>query len=328
MASRDLDAALQLLADRAQYITGASGAAIALRRGGHNDMLCRASSGAAAPELGALLPTERGLAGECVRTGQALGCDDVESDPRVDREACRRLGVASVVVMPILSQGQVLGVFELLSGKARAFEERDLAALQRLSEMVETAIRHAASETDSVLEAFAGKQPLIPAEATPAKPAEVVSAATATTPVPDPAKASPSKPLFWSAPQTGENRSLRTIPSVESPAVRHNLQKCQACGFPVTPGRTFCVQCEEKKWQGHPLPPAPADAVKPARAVSQAQPAASPILESDAAVPASHAATPFLSSALPSESWFAANKFLLGALLVVAAIIGAFAWLR
>ena len=32
VAQRDLDAALQLLADRAQYITGASGAAIALRR--------------------------------------------------------------------------------------------------------------------------------------------------------------------------------------------------------------------------------------------------------------------------------------------------------
>src|ERR1700692_633313 len=53
MAELDLDAALQLLADRAQYITGASGAAIALRRGQHNEMLCRASSGSNAPELGA-----------------------------------------------------------------------------------------------------------------------------------------------------------------------------------------------------------------------------------------------------------------------------------
>ena len=64
MAQRDLDAALQLLADRAQYITGASGAAIALRRSGKNDMLCRASTGPIAPELGALLSTEFGLSGE------------------------------------------------------------------------------------------------------------------------------------------------------------------------------------------------------------------------------------------------------------------------
>src|SRR5579863_2288639 len=58
MAQRDLDAALQLLADRAHYITGASGAAIALRRGEHRDLLCRASAGSNAPQLGTLLSME------------------------------------------------------------------------------------------------------------------------------------------------------------------------------------------------------------------------------------------------------------------------------
>src|SRR5271167_4764797 len=145
MAYNDLDAALQLLAERAQYITGASGAAIALRRGQHNDMLCRASIGSNAPELGALLSMEYGLSGESVRTGQTLRCDDAERDTRVNREGCRQLGIASVVVMPIVSEQQVLGVFELFSGKPRAFDERDLSALQRLSEMVETAVKHAAA---------------------------------------------------------------------------------------------------------------------------------------------------------------------------------------
>lgn len=141
MAQRDLDAALQLLADRAQYITGATGAAIALRRDGKNDMLCRASTGTNAPELGALLSTEFGLSGESVRTKQALRCDDAERDARVNREVCRQLGIASVVVMPVVHDDQVLGVFELFSGRAHAFGERDLSAIQRLSEMVETAVR-------------------------------------------------------------------------------------------------------------------------------------------------------------------------------------------
>ena len=140
MARRDLDAALQLLAERAQYITGASGAAIALCRGGHNDMLCHASAGPNAPELGALLSAEFGLSGESVRTRLPLRCDDAERDTRVNREGCRQLGIASVVVMPIVSDGQVLGVFELFSGRVNAFDERDLSALQRLSEMVEAAI--------------------------------------------------------------------------------------------------------------------------------------------------------------------------------------------
>src|SRR5580704_7649054 len=147
MASSDLDAALQLLAERAQYITGASGAAIALRRGEHNDMLCRASTGSNAPELGALLSMEYGLSGECVRTRQPLRCDDAERDQRVNREVCRELGIASVVVMPIVSDDQVLGVFELLSGKPRAFDERDLSALLRLGEMVQTSVQHAVGAT-------------------------------------------------------------------------------------------------------------------------------------------------------------------------------------
>ena len=148
MAQRDLDAALQLLADRAQYITGASGAAIALRRDGRDDMLCRASVGSNAPELGALLSTEFGLSGESVRTRQLLRCDDAERDVRVNREVCRQMGIASVLVMPVVNDDQVLGVFELFSGKANAFGERDLSAVQRLSEMVETAVRLAhATET-------------------------------------------------------------------------------------------------------------------------------------------------------------------------------------
>lgn len=141
MAQRDLDAALQLLADRAQFITGASGAAIALRRQGMKDMLCRASSGSNAPELGALLSTEFGLSGESVRTRQLLRCDDAERDGRVNHEVCRQLGIASVVVMPVVHDDEVLGVFELFSGKTNAFGERDLSAVQRLGQMVGTAVQ-------------------------------------------------------------------------------------------------------------------------------------------------------------------------------------------
>jgi hypothetical protein len=141
MAQRDLDAALQLLANRAQYITGATGAAIALRRHGRNDMLCRASTGSNAPELGALLSTEIGLSGESVRTRQFLRCDDAERDARVNREVCRQLGIASVMVMPVVNDDELLGVFELFSGKTNAFGERDVSAVRRLSEMVETAVR-------------------------------------------------------------------------------------------------------------------------------------------------------------------------------------------
>ena len=106
-----------------------------------NDMLCRASAGSNAPELGALLSTEFGLSGESVRTRQLLRCDDAERDARVNHEVCRQLGIASVVVMPVVRDDEVLGVFELFSGKTNAFGDRDLSAVQRLGHMVETAVQ-------------------------------------------------------------------------------------------------------------------------------------------------------------------------------------------
>jgi hypothetical protein len=45
-------------------------------------------------------------------------------------------------------------------------------------------------------------------------------------------------------------------------------------------------------------------------------------------VPLSDNSTLFLSSAAPSESWLAANKYVLGVLLVVAIVIGLIVWLR
>ncbi len=141
MAQRDLDATLQLLAERAQYITGASGAAIALREGAN--MVCFASAGASAPELGAHLQIDSGLSAESVRTRKILHCDNAETDSRVNRESCKALGIVSVVVMPLLRGEEVFGVFELLADRPSAFEERDFVALQRLAEMIQTAVEHA-----------------------------------------------------------------------------------------------------------------------------------------------------------------------------------------
>lgn len=433
MAERDLDAALQLLAERAQYISGASGAAIALRRGQHKDMLCRASAGSNAPELGSLLSMEYGLSGESVRTRQVLRCDDTERDSRVNREGCRQLGIASVVVMPIVCEEQAIGVFELFSGKPNAFGERDVSALRRLSEMVETAVQYATAMQNVATEAplvgvtettppMAGT--LVPVaqaegatleelpEVTPADvsetaqspevvamapPPSVVQVAKMETTAPPttsveqaPVEMSPRAP-FWSAavqksvsPPTA---SFEVEPATISvPAVLRNLQKCSACGFPISQGRVLCVECEQKKWSGEVLPrPVAAEAVAteiredvpseappvirtatntvgvpaaaaseitastenaiptphpnsphpnspqpelPAPAAATATEDISQDLASAPRVEASENSAAFLSSAMPSESWLAANKYILVALLVVAAVIAAVGLLR
>jgi putative methionine-R-sulfoxide reductase with GAF domain len=143
MAERDLSATLQLLAERAQYITGATGAAIALRD--HDHMVCRASAGSSAPEVGTQLQINSGLSGESVRTRQTLRCDDASTDTRVNRESCEALGISSVVVMPLLRGDEVIGVFELFSNQANVFETRDIAALERMGAMVHAALEHSAA---------------------------------------------------------------------------------------------------------------------------------------------------------------------------------------
>ena len=141
MAEQDLEAALQLLAERAQFVTGASGAAIGLCEG--REMVCRASAGPCAPAVGVQLQIHSGLTGESVRTRQVLRCDDAETDPRVNRESCHAMGVRSVMVMPLMREQEVFGVFELLAGRPQAFEDRDVTALERLAEIILTAVEHA-----------------------------------------------------------------------------------------------------------------------------------------------------------------------------------------
>jgi TPR repeat protein len=137
----DLDTALQLVAERAQSFTRASGAAIALSQG--PEMICVASAGTDAPGLGTRLQVGEGFSGECARTGRLLRCDDTETDLRVDRESCRALGIRSMVAVPIRMGEQVLGLLEVFSPAANAFNQNDDGALQRLAETVLAAVNRA-----------------------------------------------------------------------------------------------------------------------------------------------------------------------------------------
>ena len=177
----ELDSALQLLVERAQYITGATGTALALPQG--EEMVCRASAGASAPAVGARLQVRSGLTGESIARRQLLRCDNAESDPRVNLETCRALGIASIVVLPLLRRnGEVRGLFELFSDHPYAFEERDLIALERMADLTLTALDLAEQ-----------RQNLVPAPAPRREPERPVEspAATATAMIAPPASAIP-----------------------------------------------------------------------------------------------------------------------------------------
>jgi putative methionine-R-sulfoxide reductase with GAF domain len=134
----DLEPAISAITERAQHLTGATGAAIALRAG--DEIVCRARAGRTAPDLGVRLQTESGISAEAVRSGEIMLCHDAERNPRVDLASCRRLGVRSILVSPLRHYRRTLGVFEVLSSSPGAFDERDVATMQLLSSMMVAAI--------------------------------------------------------------------------------------------------------------------------------------------------------------------------------------------
>jgi len=139
----DLEPGISIIAEKAQTLTGATGAAIALRRG--NEIVCRARTGRTAPDIGVRMQTDSGLSAECVRTGEVLLCNDAESNPRVDWASCRRMGVRSILVAPLRHFRRTLGVFEVLSSTPHAFDNNDVATMQFLSGMMVATISRLSS---------------------------------------------------------------------------------------------------------------------------------------------------------------------------------------
>jgi len=132
-----LDPMLGLIADVARQLTGASGAALAMRKDGA--MVCRARSGDLAPVLGAQLSVKTGISGECLRTGKIQHCSDTENDPLVDLEVCRSLGLRSIAALPIRGWRGTNGILEVFSTRPAAFTERHIALLQKLAVLADRA---------------------------------------------------------------------------------------------------------------------------------------------------------------------------------------------
>jgi GAF domain-containing protein len=130
----DLNAALNLIVSRACSITRGTGAAVALAH--QNGMVCHAVAGTGVPPIGVKVNVMAGFSGECIRLGKPLRCDDTEIDPRVEAEACQELGVRSILAAPILYERENIGLLEVFSSSAYAFDDGDLAVVERLAQTV------------------------------------------------------------------------------------------------------------------------------------------------------------------------------------------------
>jgi TonB family protein len=163
-----LDLVLNDLVEQARNVTGATGAAIAMFRDGK--LTCRASSGENAPDLGVPVDASSGLAGACVGTGEIQQCQDTEADGRVNAESCRRLGVRSMLIAPLVDGQTLVGLIQVFSPWPNAFGKREISALQVLAGRVAESNREAEAVITTPVE-----EPEAPVEEpeTPAEPAEI-----------------------------------------------------------------------------------------------------------------------------------------------------------
>lgn len=139
----DLNAALRLIGERARALTRGTSAAIALAHKGA--VICRASIGSSAPALGTRLDVNAGFSGECFRTGKSLRCDDAENDPRVDVESCRRLGIRSILMAPLRSEHENVGLLAVFAAQPFSFDEGDVAVVETLAHTVLVTMRQTAA---------------------------------------------------------------------------------------------------------------------------------------------------------------------------------------
>ncbi|MGA2858791.1 MAG: TonB family protein [Candidatus Sulfotelmatobacter sp.] len=241
-----LEIVLNEIVEQACLATRATGAAIVLRRDG--EMVCRASSGSTAPDLGSLLDVSSGLSGECVRTLRTQRCDDVLTDARADVAASFRLGVRSVMVMPLVGSEGLLGVFELFSASPCAFGDRDERTLEAL----------ATRAVDSLKRAEHAPLAQVPRDSTDAgalaKRAEHDSASTGI--IAESAEGAPTKDEIRT---DGENKLARGGFDVVTSVLGVAILAC-AVLLGIVLGRHLGVQ----KTNVHPRPAAPSSAAAPA----------------------------------------------------------------
>lgn len=115
------------------------------------------------------------------------------------------------LLVPIKQDDVPVGLFEV--GSKYEFSDEDVNAITRLADLAGVAFDHrkAAARADS-------------------RSWEEIE--------------NPQNHVLWHAPEVSECEPSAQMPIESSPVAQ--VRSCAGCGFPVSPGRTLCVECEQK----------------------------------------------------------------------------------
>ncbi len=145
----DLGSIMDLVTQRTQDISNAEGASVELIE--KKELVYSAASGIAEKFLGLRLDIENSLSGECIRERVPLISNDIEIDDRVNKAACRKIGLKSMIVMPLIFRNDVVGVLKVLSAKVDHFNEDNIRILELMSGVIAAAMFSAMENGESEL---------------------------------------------------------------------------------------------------------------------------------------------------------------------------------
>jgi|GEM_PF-986214 len=141
-AGLDTKRILALIIQHAQHLTGADGALIELVDG--PELVYHVASGNAERFLGMRITAAGSFSGLSLESGELLVCVDSEIDPRVNRDACQKIGVRSMIVKPLFHNGRAVGVLKSYSASAYQFADQHVNALRLVGGILASALGQAA----------------------------------------------------------------------------------------------------------------------------------------------------------------------------------------
>ncbi|WP_433789252.1 PAS domain S-box protein [Actinoplanes sp. CA-252034] len=141
-AAADRQAAMHTVAQRAvDLFPAADGSAVELLENDHLSYV--AAAGTLAQFTGSLIPLTGSLSGTALTRDTPAHSRDTVTDTRVDQEACRRLGIGSMMVAPLHAEGTPIGILKIAASRTGAFDDSDEQQLLLLADSLSSALRHA-----------------------------------------------------------------------------------------------------------------------------------------------------------------------------------------
>jgi GAF domain-containing protein len=211
----DLNGTTNLVVERILKISGAQGAAVGIVD--EEGLVYRAGSGILAGQVGESFRSEATLSASTLLHDVILRCPDVRTDFRVNPEIAKRLGIGSLISVPVLHNGKTGGALELAFAKPAAFHDQDVRTCQLMAGLVtETLARTTEEEWRKGLAAERASM------------LEVLE------------KIKPQLARLANAPD-GALTVSNTQPEETEPALEE--AQCQHCGSELAPGEVFCGSC-------------------------------------------------------------------------------------